>query len=122
MAAYTTVYTYRPIANVEVELTSPLSGRVEPLELTLYAYKVESMLYWAVRKSPTASYRVKSTGEEIPAAHWTDEMEAFYKERAAAYTPIPDAGTHLNFFGKMILGLVGVVILSTLWGILSELL
>ena len=49
-------------------------------------------------------------------------MEAFYKERAAAYTPIPDAGTHLNFFGKMILGLVGVVILSTLWGILSELL
>lgn len=122
MAAYTTVYTYRPIANVEVELTSPLSGRVEPLELTLYAYKVESMLYWAVRKSPTASYRIKSTGEEIPAAHWTDEMEAFYKERAAAYTPIPDAGTHLNFFGKMILGLVGLVILSTLWGILSELL
>ena len=122
MAAYTTVYTYRPIAHVEVELTSPLSGRVEPLELTLYAYKVESMLYWAVRKSPAASYRVKSTGEEIPAAHWTDEMEAFYKERAAAYTPIPDAGTHLNFFGKMILGLVGLVILSTLWGILSELL
>ena len=74
MAAYTTVYTYRPIAHVEVELTSPLSGRVEPLELTLYAYKVESMLYWAVRNRPLlpieSRVRVRRSPQLIGLMRW----------------------------------------------------
>ena len=63
--------------------------RVETLELVLYSLTVETWLSRNVRKKPTAAYRVKATGEDIAAAHWTDEMEAFYKECAATCTPCP---------------------------------
>ena len=73
---------YSPIKVFEVNLKSPLSGEVETLELVLYSLTVETWLSRNVRKKPTAAYRVKATGEDIAAAHWTDEMEDFYKECA----------------------------------------
>ena len=91
---------YSPIKVFEVNLKSPLSGEVETLELVLYSLTVETWLSRNVRKKPTAAYRVKATGEDIAAAHWTDEMEAFYKECAATCTPVPGAGTRLTTGGK----------------------
>lgn len=112
---------YSPIKVFEVNLKSPLSGEVETLELVLYSLTVETWLSRNVRKKPTAAYRVKATGEDIAAAHWTDEMEAFYKECAATCTPVPGAGTHFSVLGKTVMALGLFVILFAVFSIVKEL-
>lgn len=112
---------YSPIKVFEVNLKSPLSGEVETLELVLYSLTVETWLSRNVRKKPTAAYRVKATGEDIAAAHWTDEMEAFYKECAATCTPVPGAGTRLTTGGKAMVTLAVLFVLLTAFAIIKEL-
>lgn len=112
---------YSPIKVFEVNLKSPLSGEVETLELVLYSLTVETWLSRNVRKKPTAAYRVKATGEDIAAAHWTDEMEAFYKECAATCTPVPGAGMHFSVLGKTVMALGLFVILFAVFSIVKEL-
>ena len=112
---------YSPIKVFEVNLKSPLSGEVETLELVLYSLTVETWLSRNVRKKPTATYRVKTTGEDIAAAHWTDEMEAFYKECAATCTPVPGAGTRLTVGGKVMVALAALFILFMAFAIVKEL-
>ena len=112
---------YSPIKVFEVNLKSPLSGEVETLELVLYSLTVETWLSRNVRKKPTAAYRVKATGEDIAAAHWSDEMEAFYKECAATCTPVPGAGTRLTTGGKAMVTLAVLFVLLTAFAIIKEL-
>ena len=102
---------YKPFATYEVNLRSPLTGDVSPLRLVLYAAHVSTFMSVSVPKKPTATYTDLVTGEDIPAAHWTDEMEAFYREKTSCIA-VPGAGMHLKLGGKIFLAFAIAVVLA----------
>lgn len=115
----TVTTTYHPFTSFEVNLTSPVTGQLETLELILYSQCVETWMARNTRKKPTGVYRSTATGEDIPAAYWTDEMERFYKERAAACTPVPNAGYRFTLGGKIMIGLSIAFVLFVIGGLVK---
>lgn len=92
--------TYTPLADHQVELFSPLSGRVEPLTLTLYIQDVDNGYVVKRNKKAMGVFVEAASEREIPASQWTQEMVDYY-ESVAGRTLVPKAGARLTTFGKI---------------------
>lgn len=101
---YQVTTTYTPLTTHQVELFSPLSGRVESLTLTLYIQEINNSFVIKRSKKPMGVFQETASEREIPASHWTQEMVDYY-ESVAGRTLVPHAGRKLSTWGKIWLGL-----------------